>query len=147
MLQSAVQFDVRDQATLNGFGYIVIHVIAAHIAARLESQSGALGSLLITYAAGSPWVQTMDIVGEGGALRVARDRIEITRGDKTETLSFPPRLDCRDDVRSELAAFAAAIRGEQPHRNPPEECLRDLALLDAMLRSAQSGQTCTPEAL
>lgn len=115
------------------------------LSVSLQFKSGALGTLLLTFAAGSPWPQDLDIVGEGGALRVATDKIEVTRGGKTETISFPPRQDCREDIRSEMAGFAAAIGSEQLHRNPPEECLRDLALLDAILRSAQTGRRCAPE--
>ena len=45
--------------------------------------------------------------------------------------------DQHDSVPKELLAFAAAIRDGEPHRNSPEEALLDVAVVEAMLRSAR----------
>jgi len=47
-------------------------------------------------------------------------------------------------VDGELAAFAAAIRSGAPHRNSPVEGLRDVALLEALLRAAETGTRIAP---
>jgi predicted dehydrogenase len=43
-------------------------------------------------------------------------------------------------VNTEFAAFAAAIREGKPHRNTPQEALQDVAVIEAMLRSAETGK-------
>jgi len=115
------------------------------LSAALEFESGALGSFSLTCAAGSPWRRGLHILGDRGSLFVGGQEIELTVGDKTQRLSFGDSRGVRADVRNELAAFAAGIRQGQPQRNTPLECLRDLAVMEAMLCSAQTGQRQAPE--
>lgn len=105
------------------------------LSATLHFANGALGSYLVTYATGAPWPGYLHVVGDRGALRVQRGEIELTQGAQTEVFK------CQkfDGVENELAAFAAAIREGQPHVNTPEEGLRDVTVIEAMLHSAQSG--------
>ena len=105
--------------------------------ATLHFASGALGAYLVCYAAGSPWAAPLTVVGERGSLRAARGRVEVADAAgavETITCGF------YNGVARELAAFAAAIRAGAPHRNTPEEALRDVAVVEAMLESARTGQ-------
>ncbi|MBK8049499.1 MAG: Gfo/Idh/MocA family oxidoreductase [Anaerolineales bacterium] len=103
------------------------------LGAALRFASGALGVYLNTYAAGTPFNAPLTLVGSQGSLRVERGRLEITRNDgKVETEVLPAMT----GVQHELAAFADAIQFGVPHRNTPQEALRDLQLIEAMLRAA-----------
>ncbi len=109
--------------------------------AALIFDSGLMGMYSVTYAMASPWPDMLHIVGESGTLRVHPGEIEITapggasRTDRTD----------RRGIENEFAAFAAAIRDGQPLRNTPEEGLQDVAVIAAMLRSAETGQRETVE--
>jgi predicted dehydrogenase len=104
--------------------------------AALVFESGIMGMYSITYAAESPWPPMLHIVGDQGSLRVHPGEIEITapsgavRTDRTD----------RQGIEGELAAFAAAIREGLPHRNTPAQGVQDVAVIEAMLRSAETGQ-------
>ncbi len=113
------------------------HLLPADtISATLHFANGALGAYLASYAVGAPWPPYLHVVGEKGSLRVLRGEIELTSQGKTQTL----KCDGFDGVQKELAAFAAAIREGTPHHNAPEEALRDLAVVEAMLHAAASGK-------
>ena len=99
-------------------------------AAALRFESGAIGSLVVSYAAASPWGAPLTIVGEQGSLRVQRGRIEVAASDGSVDVIECGKL---HGVQRELAAFAQAIRHGTPHRNPPEEALRDLAVIEQMI--------------
>jgi predicted dehydrogenase len=105
------------------------------LSATLHFANGVIGSYLVTYAAGAPWSGALHLVGEAGAMRVQRGEIELTRGKETTVIACPKF----DGVQNEFAAFAAAITTGQPHSNTPEAGLLDVAVIEAMLRSAQSG--------
>lgn len=105
------------------------------LSATLDFANGAMGSYLVTYATGAPWPGYLHVAGDRGALRIQRGEIELTQGTQTEVLKCPKF----DGVQNELAAFATAIREGQPHLNTPEAGLMDVAVIEAMLRSAQSG--------
>jgi len=107
------------------------------LSTTLRFANGVLGAYLASYAVGAPWPAQIHIVGEKGALRVVRGEIELTKQGSTQTIKYP----AFDGVQKELAAFAAAIRTGAAHRNPPEEALRDLAVIEAMLQAAESGRT------
>ncbi|MCB0184783.1 MAG: Gfo/Idh/MocA family oxidoreductase [Caldilineaceae bacterium] len=110
------------------------------LSATLHFVNGAVGTYLVTYGWGAPWGGELHIVGDQGALRVQRGLIELTRAGKTETITCAKF----DGVELEFAAFADAIHYGQTHRNTPEEGLRDVAVIEAMVRSAESGQSLTP---
>ena len=105
------------------------------LSATLHFANGAIGSYLVTYAAGAPWPAYLCLVGDQGALRVQRGEVELTQGNQTETIQCPKF----DGVEKEFIAFAAAIREGQPHGNTPEQGINDVAVIEAMVRSAQSG--------
>lgn len=110
------------------------------LSATLEFASGALGSYLSSFAAGAHWQQPLHIVGREGSLRVDRGWIELSAGSTTDRID----LALRDGVHRELAAFTRAVLEGAPHRNTPEEGLADLAVIEAMLESAQRGGMRVP---
>ncbi len=106
------------------------------MAALLRFGNGAIGSYVVTYAAGSPRaMMDMEIVGESGSMRVGSERLEIRRDDE----SLIRRFRADSTVQSELAAFAAAIREGANHYSQPVEALNDLAVVAAMLKAHDSG--------
>lgn len=106
------------------------------LSATLRFTNDTVGTYLVTYGWGAPWGGELHIVGDRGAMRVQRGLIELTRSGKTEEIPCGKF----DGVEQELAAFAQAIRNGVPHRNTPEEGLRDVAVVEAMIRSAETGQ-------
>lgn len=103
--------------------------------AALAFASGVSGVYSITFAHAAPWSTALDIVGDAGALRVRLGALELASGGATERIELPaPR-----GVEEELRAFAAAIRDGAPHRNPPAQAVQDVAVIEAMLRSAETG--------
>ena len=108
------------------------------LTASLQFANGALGAYLTCYAAATPWDAPLTLVGDRGSLRVARGRVEVADAQgAVETIT----CGVYNGVERELAAFAAAIREGAPHRNTPEEALRDVAVVEAMLGSARTEQT------
>jgi len=103
--------------------------------AALAFASGTTGVYSLTYAQAAPWEPALDIVGDAGALRVRLGALELTSGGATQRSELPaPR-----GVVEELRAFAAAIRDGAPHRNAPAQAVQDVAVIEAMLRSAETG--------
>lgn len=112
------------------------------LSAALQFDSGAIGSYGVTYAAAPPWPSVLRVAGEAGALCVDHQAIEITGADgHTRRIE----VEGRTGIQNELAAFAAAIRNNQPHANLPAEGVQDVAVIEAMVRSAESGQRVAPE--
>ncbi len=112
------------------------------LSASMEFDSGAVGAYSVTYAAGAPWWGSLQIVGENGALRVSRgDPLEVTVAGQTRQIP----VETFKGVEREFAAFAAAIRAGTPHRNTPDQALQDVAVLEAILQAAESGQRVVPE--
>ncbi|NDJ77766.1 MAG: Gfo/Idh/MocA family oxidoreductase [Chloroflexi bacterium] len=111
------------------------------LVAILEFECGVTGTYCVTYATDAPWPPALRIVGEQGALALPRQGLEITRNGHTQHITLP----AHQSVQAELAAFAAAIRTGARHRNSPQQALQDVAVIEAMLRSAESGQRLAPE--
>lgn len=110
------------------------------LAATLDFDNGAVGTYLASYTASAPWPPHLHIVGTRGSLRVQRKTIELTADGKTE------QIECSgfDGVEKELVAFARAIRVGEPHLNPPEQALQDLAVMEAIFAAAQQGTQVAP---
>jgi predicted dehydrogenase len=105
--------------------------------AALRFANGATGTYSVTYAARSGLADAaLHVVGEEGSLRVSADTLTLWREESGQTAqSFP----LHRSVEREFAAFAESIRSGAPHRNPPQEALNDLAVIEAMLVSAETG--------
>lgn len=111
------------------------------VSAALEFASGLTGSYNVSYAAPSPWTQTLHIVGDKGALLMNRDAICVFTESGERTLEIASH----SGVNLELAAFAAAIRDGAAHRNSPQQALQDVAVIEAILTSAQTGRRIAVE--
>jgi len=110
------------------------------LSATLRFTNGALGSYLLSFAVDAPWKNQLHIMGDAGSLRVGLGKIELAT-DQGETYTA---CQTRNGVRDELAAFADAIRHQTPHRNSPQEALRDVAVIEAMLLAADAGVSVAP---
>lgn len=111
------------------------------LSAALEFASGTIGTYTVTYAAGAPWTSALHLVGERGTARIDRNLLEVTADGQPKPVSFAENK----SVTDELAAFADAIQHGTPHRNSPTEALNDVAVIEAMLRSAETGRRVTPQ--
>lgn len=110
------------------------------MAASMRFANGVLGVYVSSFAKAQHTASPLLIVGTEGALRMQRgNSIELTRGDDTQT--FTPAGS--SGVRDELAAFLRTLVDGTPNRNAPEEALRDIAVVEAMLESARTGSTVT----
>ncbi|MCB0064778.1 MAG: Gfo/Idh/MocA family oxidoreductase, partial [Caldilineaceae bacterium] len=106
------------------------------LSATLAFANGVLGSYFVSYGWGSPWGGELHVTGTSGALRVQRGKIELVQQGETR------QIPCAkfDGVEQEFAGFAAAIQQGVPHRNTAEAALQDVAVVEAMIRSAQTGK-------
>lgn len=111
------------------------------LSATFQFESGLIGVYQATYAVNAPWPPALHITGEKGSLRVHRQDLEVTSGGVTQTIAITPH----QGVKAELAAFAAAVRRAEAHRCPPEQALQDVAVIEAMLCSAEAGCQVSPE--
>jgi predicted dehydrogenase len=111
------------------------------LAAQLQFANGAVGTYLVSYGVGAPWPPYLFVVGERGALRVQRGEVEVTMDGQTQRHTFPKF----DGVENELIAFAQSVRSGVPHANSPEEALRDLTVVEALLQAAEQGRVVTVE--
>jgi len=110
------------------------------VTANLVMRSGVIGTYAATYALPRshtpPGDAPLEIIGDEGSLHIQRTLIEIKKDGKIERF---PIIGYRG-VELELAAFAAAIQRGVAHRNPPQAAAQDLAVVEAMLRSASEGR-------
>lgn len=111
------------------------------LSATLQFESGLTGVYQATYAVNAPWPPALHITGEKGSLRVHRQDLEVTSEGVTRTIAITPH----QGVKAELAAFATAIRRGEAHRCMPGQALQDVAVIEAMLRSAETGCQVAPE--
>jgi predicted dehydrogenase len=81
----------------------------------------------------------MQILGERGAMQVNTKRIDI-KGRTNSTIE-PVLVHA---IQEELAAFARVIHGELS-RSTPEQALQDVAVIQAILESAETGRAVKPE--
>jgi predicted dehydrogenase len=111
------------------------------LSATLQFDNGLIGAYSVTYNTAAPWPPALHIVGERGAVRVHRGELQVTRNGETANLS----VKAGKGVEWELAAFADAIRYGSAHANTPEQALQDVAVVEAMLRSAETRRAVQPE--
>lgn len=111
------------------------------LSAALQFESGLLASYAVTYAGRAPQDTTLNIVGEKGALHVNRDVLTLMNEQGTQAFSYEDP----DGIRQQFAAFAESIVTGAPHLNSPAETLKDVALIEAMLDAAESGQRVKPQ--
>ncbi|MCO6451454.1 MAG: Gfo/Idh/MocA family oxidoreductase [Caldilineales bacterium] len=95
--------------------------------------SGAVGHYTVTFALKPSRHPDLWVSGDRGDLQVGWEELVVT-SEGVEQRMHIPRV---HGIRQVLADFAAAIHGG-PNPNSPQECLADLAVIEAMLRSAES---------
>lgn len=105
------------------------------LTASLQFDSGLIGSYSVTYANIAPVPSHLTVVGENGALQVNRDFLQVSVNGQSRQDSLAPS----QGVTDELAAFARAVTEGKAHRNSPQQALQDVAVVEAMLRSAETG--------
>lgn len=106
------------------------------LTANLQLDSGVIGSYVVTYSATAPWKPSLYVVGSHGTLGIEHHRIEINRTDTTREVE----ITSQPSIQAELADFANVIRSGGTHRSSPWQALQDVAIIEAMLESARTGQ-------
>ncbi len=102
--------------------------------ANLNFANGLLGHYAVTYATGPGPMLNFTIIGEAGQIQISRTAITI-RHSENEQVQL--KIGGAIGISAELRAFAQAIQSGSPQRNSPQEALQDLAVIEAMLRSAE----------
>ncbi len=106
-------------------------------AISLKFTSGISGSL--TAIGVTPAFHRLHLFGTEGWAEIRNDRrfeFKPLKGDST-VIEFP----VFDALHAQLESFAAAINGERAYPVSPEDAVAGVAALEAMGRSAKSGQT------
>jgi predicted dehydrogenase len=111
------------------------------ICANLQFANGVIGTYSVIYGSKVFWTSGLTVSGENGYLSAWRDAITVNANGETRTIKASGVM----TVNAELEAFAAAVRSGTPHQGEPVEALRDVAVIEAMLRSAETGQSIAPE--
>lgn len=110
------------------------------LSATLHFESGLIGTLALSYAAKLPWVTLLTIVGSEGVIEVNLNTLKLlVNGEKRESMSVTGR-----SIDVEFDAFAAAIWEQGSLRENLREALQDLAVVEALLLAAQTGEQVTP---
>jgi predicted dehydrogenase len=108
----------------------------------LEFSRGTLGTVLVSYRA--EYRTPLELIGDGGVLR-ADDALNVEHPIEIQVRSNDGKL-LREHADNKLAyalqldAFADAIQGKSQFPAPGEEGWRNQEILDAALRSIQSGR-------
>ncbi|RKH08043.1 gfo/Idh/MocA family oxidoreductase [Corallococcus sp. CA053C] len=131
------------------------------MAASLAFESGLVANYSVTYALEpvqlKPWgvVKALlsgaerpirdhfgrkHILGTHGSLFFMQDRVELVRGLKRTVF----KVRSRDMMEQQFEDFRAGVREGRPLRNSPQEALRDLAVIEALLASARGEQAVRP---
>lgn len=105
------------------------------LVANLRFASGLLGQYSVTYAPGLTRSALLSVRGEGGSIQLGAD-IQIIQGKDLRTLPSAKTF----TVDAEIVGFAEAIQAGKPHRGAAREALQDLAVVEAMLDSAETGK-------
>ncbi|KAF2646377.1 NAD(P)-binding protein [Massarina eburnea CBS 473.64] len=104
--------------------------------ATVQLSNGASGTMSISFGtsfSGSEYA----FACEKGTVVVTRGKVVVTRDGKEEAKDFP---DEGNGVKPEIAAWGKGLQeGKQDERQTPEEALRDLEVLEAMLASGEKG--------
>ncbi|MAS35096.1 MAG: hypothetical protein CL610_13885 [Anaerolineaceae bacterium] len=113
------------------------------LVANFTFDSGCIGnySAIFGAAPGANYSTGLTISGSEGLMQVGFDQVTVTRGDETRTI----KVSGVRNVQAELAAFADSIRNGAVHRGTPQQGLQDVAVVEALLQSADSGQSVDVE--
>lgn len=102
--------------------------------ATLQMSNGASGTISISFGttfSGSEYA----VACEKGTVTVSKGKVTTKRDGKEEVKDFP---DEGNGVKQEIVAWAKELgEGKTDERQSPEEALRDLEILEAMLKSGE----------
>jgi predicted dehydrogenase len=114
------------------------------MSATLVSESGALIGYHPCYATSAPWKTPLHVVGSTGGIQIDREAIEINIGSSTETIQIGGTR--QDGITAEFRDFADCVRtGKASVLGAPRQALQDVAIVEALLASAQTGKTTLVE--
>jgi predicted dehydrogenase len=131
------------EVTAHSFRRVVAIDLDDTTAMLFRFQSGASGGLVTLTATAPTW--RLQIFGSKGWAEMRGETVlEVALIDGKPVVTEHPTL---DKERAELEAFARAVAGEQPYPIPPAEAIHGVAVLDAIIRSAKSGETVRIAAL
>jgi len=109
--------------------------------ATLTFQGGVIGNYGVTFASNAPWHNFINVVGEEGVLKVDRPELVILRPGMEPERRQMWEVHERSTITM-LRDFAEVVRGEKEQVvSTPEQCLKDVALIEAFLRAAATRQT------
>ncbi|MCC6613794.1 MAG: Gfo/Idh/MocA family oxidoreductase [Anaerolineae bacterium] len=109
--------------------------------ATLTFQSGVIGNYGATFASKAPWQGFLNVIGDEGVLRVDRPELIVERPGMEPQRQQMWEVHERSTVTM-LRDFAEVVRGEKAQVvSTPEQCLQDVALIEALLRAAATRQT------
>jgi predicted dehydrogenase len=106
------------------------------MAASLRFENGALLNYAVTFVQGTSYRPMLNIMGDRGLLRVSFQEVILITDDGEEKFTFEET----DLVAAELEAFAKAITNKASHLNTPEEALRDVQVIEALLYAGETRQ-------
>jgi predicted dehydrogenase len=109
------------------------------LCAAITFENGMLGSYACTFAPNATLPPLLIVLGSDGTLKIDRPQIEIVKGQDVERRPLwdtQPRA-----IVTLLQDFAAILHGEKPNdKGSVGEALRDIAVMEALFRSAASGK-------
>jgi predicted dehydrogenase len=104
----------------------------------VEFDSGALGTLTTSFF--TPVVNDTAVFGTGGAAYSTAGGAQMRLQGRDDAVAEDVVLEPIDPVVDQLAAFAAAIRGEAPVEVDGEAGLAVVAVMEAAVESVASGR-------
>jgi predicted dehydrogenase len=125
------------QVTAQSFRRVLTIDIDDTTAMLFRFKSGASGGL-VTLAATAPIWRLQVFGSKGWAEMRGETRLEVDLIDGKPSATDYPVI---DKERAELEAFARAVAGEAPYPLPPAEAIHGVAVLEAIIRSAKTGET------
>jgi len=106
---------------------------------NLRFGSGLVGHLALGYGSPDREARHPKILGTTGTLALMNDSIAVWRPDGTKDSAIP-LADLSDGTAREWDDFVTALCGESPLTFSAWEAVADLAVLDAVLTSSESGE-------
>jgi predicted dehydrogenase len=113
------------------------------MSAHIRFENG--GSAYVSATLATPFISRFAIFGTLGWIEVrdkahveAPDGWIVTEGWKDKLITVS-EVAPAEPVRDNLRAFARAVRGKEPYPISGEDMINNIALLEAIIRSARSG--------
>lgn len=106
------------------------------LSATFLFENGVVGTVGATYNSPTRKIQPLTIVGSTGILEVDWHNLHIKRDDG----GYAVPVEGGAGVAAQFNAFAHSIRTGEPHNSSAIEAVRDVATLEAALRSSDTGR-------